>query len=122
MEAYGEGFELLKAAPFEPPLDLAKIARLWLHGSVIRSWLLKLLASALEKDPGLEGVRGFVEDTGAGRWTIKEAVMAGVSAPVIAQSLFKRFESRQEDIFSNRVLAALRREFGGHAVKPGPRT
>jgi len=116
MEAYGEGFELLKASPFG--LDLAAVARLWGRGSVVRSWLLDLLASALARDPDLASIRGFVEDSGEGRWSVQEAVDLGVGAEVIAQSLFKRFESRQAETFSNKVLAALRKEFGGHPVKP----
>lgn len=116
MEAYGEGFDLLQGSPFGQDLDLAAIAHLWNHGSVVKSWLLELLASALDKDPRLEALRGRVDDSGEGRWTVLEAVKSGVAAPVIAQSLFRRFDSRQDDVFSNKVLAALRQEFGGHAV------
>jgi 6-phosphogluconate dehydrogenase len=119
MEAYGEGFDLLKASPYGKNLDLGAVAELWNQGSVVRSWLLELLASALAKDPELANLKGYVDDSGEGRWTVLEAVNSGVSAPVIAQSIFKRFESRQEDVFSNKVLAALRNEFGGHAVKTG---
>lgn len=117
MEAYGEGFELLKASPYGKGLDFAKIAHLWNRGSVIRSWLLELLETIFQQDPDLSSIKGYVEDSGEGRWTVKEAVDMAVSVPVIALSLFKRFQSRQEDLFSDRVLAALRREFGGHAVK-----
>ncbi len=116
MEAYGEGFELLKASPYGEGLNMQAVAHLWNQGSVIRSWLLELLESAFEKDPDLAAIKGYVEDSGEGRWTVQESVEMGVSAPVIALSLFKRFQSRQEDLFSDRVLAALRNEFGGHAV------
>lgn len=117
MEAYGEGFELLKASPYGENLDFRKVAHLWNQGSVIRSWLLELLELAFEKDPQLELIKGYVDDSGEGRWTIQQAVELGVSAPVIAISLFKRFQSRQPDLFSDKVLAALRQEFGGHAIK-----
>jgi 6-phosphogluconate dehydrogenase len=115
MQAYGEGFELLEAAPWE--LDLGQIAALWNNGSVVRSWLLELAADAFAKDPRLEGIRGYVEDTGEGRWTVEQSIELGVPLPVIALSLYLRFRSRQDDSFSARVLAALRQEFGGHAVK-----
>jgi 6-phosphogluconate dehydrogenase len=115
LQAYGEGFELLKAAPFE--LDLAKIAHLWNQGSVVRSWLLELAESAFSKDPQLSSIRGYVEDSGEGRWAVQEAVERDVPAAVLALSLFARFASRQEDSFSAKVIAALRNEFGGHAVK-----
>jgi len=116
MEAYAEGFELLRAAPWD--LDLAAIADLWNHGSVVRSWLLELAARAFARDPGLERLRGYVEDTGEGRWTVEQAIARAVPAPAIAAALFARFRSRQEDSFAGRVLAALRNEFGGHAVRP----
>ena len=116
MQAYGEGFELLDACGYD--LDLAAIAKLWTQGSVVRSWLLDLLVDALGKDPKLEGITGYVEDTGEGRWTVEQAIAHGVPMPVIAQSLFTRFRSRQDDSFGCKVLAALRNEFGGHAVKP----
>jgi 6-phosphogluconate dehydrogenase len=89
----------------------------WRHGSVVRSWLLDLVAAALTKDPNLDGVRGYVEDSGEGRWTVATAVDSAVPAPVIAASLFARFSSRQEDSFAAKLLAALRNEFGGHAVR-----
>ncbi|MFA6473216.1 MAG: decarboxylating 6-phosphogluconate dehydrogenase [Candidatus Latescibacterota bacterium] len=117
MEAYGEGFELLKASPYHEYYKLDEIARLWNSGSVIRSWLLSLVESALLNDPDLDSIKGFVNDTGMGRWTVEEAVRLGVSAPIIAASLFKRFQSGQEDVFSNKVIAGLRKEFGGHQVK-----
>ncbi len=115
LEAYGEGFEILARGPFD--LHLGEIAENWRHGSVVRSWLLDLLAQALEKDPQLQHLRGYVEDSGEGRWTAQEAIERGIAAPVITLSLQQRFLSRQEDTLSNRVIAALRNEFGGHAVK-----
>jgi 6-phosphogluconate dehydrogenase len=115
LEAYGEGFELLKRGPFD--LHLGEVAELWRHGSVVRSWLLDLLAQALAKDPELGHLRGYVEDSGEGRWTAVEAIERGVAAPVITLSLQQRFLSRQEDTLSNRVIAALRNEFGGHKVE-----
>jgi 6-phosphogluconate dehydrogenase len=114
MQAYGEGFELLRSSEFD--LDLAQIAEVWRHGSVVRSWLLDLVASALGKDPDLDGVRGYVEDSGEGRWTVETAIQRAVPAPVIAASLFARFSSRQEDSYAAKLLAALRNEFGGHPV------
>ncbi len=116
MEAYGEGLEILHASPYREHLHLGRVAHLWNQGSVIRSWLLELLELAFEKDADLSSVAGYVEDSGEGRWTVEQAVESGVSATVIAHSLFKRFQSRQEDTFSDKVIAALRREFGGHAV------
>lgn len=115
MEAYGEGFDLLRNGPFEE-LDLQGIAALWNKGSVVRSWLLELLDSALQKDSDLSELKGYVEDSGEGRWTVLETVNYGIAAPVLAQALYRRFASRQDNAFSNRVLAALRNEFGGHAV------
>ncbi len=116
MSAYGEGFELLQESPYGRNLDLAKVARLWNQGSVVRSWLLELAESALKKDKNLSSIKGYVEDSGEGRWTVHQAVDLAVSAPVIASSLFQRFRSRKTDSFSDRLLAALRNEFGGHAV------
>jgi 6-phosphogluconate dehydrogenase len=121
-EAYGEGFDLLHASPYREHLDLRKVAHLWNQGSVVRSWLLELLESALAEDPDLSSVKGYVEDSGEGRWTVQQAVASGVSAPVIAQALFKRFQSRQEDVFSDRVIAALRHAFGGHKAFTPPRS
>jgi 6-phosphogluconate dehydrogenase len=115
MQAYAEGFELLRASEYG--YDLEAIAHLWNQGSVVRSWLLELAERAFGKDPDLSKIRAYVEDSGEGRWTVLEAVERGVPAPVLALSLFRRFRSRQEDSFSDRVLAALRAEFGGHAVK-----
>jgi 6-phosphogluconate dehydrogenase len=116
MQAYAEGFEILQASPYKP--DAKKVAHLWNQGSVVRSWLLELTEDAFAKDPDLSRISGYVEDSGEGRWTVQQAIDSGVSAPVIALSLFQRFISRQKDPFSLRVLAALRNEFGGHAVKP----
>jgi len=115
LQAYGEGFELLKASQFD--LDLAKISRLWNQGSVVRSWLLELAENAFTKDPRLSSIKGYVEDSGEGRWTVEEAIDKNVPAPVLMLSLFARFASRQDDSFSAKFVAALRNEFGGHAVK-----
>ncbi len=115
LEAYGEGFEILARGPFD--LHLGEIAENWRHGSVVRSWLLDLLTKALQNDPQLQHLRGYVEDSGEGRWTAQEAIDRGIAAPVITLSLQQRFLSRQEDTLSNRVIAALRNEFGGHAVQ-----
>ena len=117
MEAYGEGFELLQASPYKESLNFKDIAHLWNQGSVIRSWLLELLESAFEKDPNLESIKGYVEDSGEGRWTVHQAVESGVPATAIAHSLFKRFQSRKPDLFSDKILAALRNEFGGHDIQ-----
>ncbi|HEB50932.1 MAG TPA: decarboxylating 6-phosphogluconate dehydrogenase, partial [Desulfobulbus sp.] len=117
MQAYGEGFALLEASRYRDHLNYSEIAALWNRGSVIRSWLLELMEDAFADDPRLEGLRGYVEDSGEGRWTVEEAVHAGVAAPVITMALFSRFQSRDDNSFANRVLAALRREFGGHPVK-----
>jgi 6-phosphogluconate dehydrogenase len=115
LQGYAEGFDILQASPFE--LDLHGIARLWNHGSVVRSWLLELAEKAFERDPKLSGLRGYVDDSGEGRWTVQEAIELRVPAPTIALSLFMRFDSRREDSFANKVIAALRNEFGGHPVK-----
>ena len=116
MQAYGEGFDILEASPYAESLKYAEVAHLWNQGSVIRSWLLELAEAAFKKDPKLSGIRGYVEDSGEGRWTVQQAVETGVSAPVISLSLFRRFRSREDDSYSDKVIAALRREFGGHAV------
>ena len=115
LAAYGEGFEILQRSGFD--LDLLRIASIWRYGSVVRSWLLDLLNEALEKDPQLERIKGYVEDSGEGRWTVQAAIDENVPAPVTAVALFNRFSSRQEESFSAKVIAALRNEFGGHAVK-----
>jgi 6-phosphogluconate dehydrogenase len=115
MQAYAEGFELLHKSPYG--LDLPRIARLWMQGSVVRSWLLELAATALEQDPRLEKIKGYVEDSGEGRWTVLDAIEHDVPAWTIAASLFVRFRSRASDPFADRMLAALRNAFGGHAVQ-----
>ena len=119
MQAYGEGFDILANSDLDLKVD--EIAEVWRHGSVVRSWLLDLAASALKKDPGLERISGFVEDSGEGRWTVETAIAQGTPAPAIATALFNRFASRREDTFANRMIAALRHEFGGHAVQPRER-
>ncbi|MCX5908047.1 MAG: decarboxylating 6-phosphogluconate dehydrogenase [Deltaproteobacteria bacterium] len=116
MAAYGEGFHLLQASPYGKTLDFSKVAHLWNQGSVVRSWLLELAEAAFKKDKTLSSIKGYVDDSGEGRWTVQQAVELAVPAPVIAASLFQRFRSREADSFSDRLLAALRNEFGGHAV------
>ena len=117
MQAYGEGFEVLHASEFE--LDLHEIAGIWRNGSVVRSWLLELLHSAFEQDGSeLEKIEGYVEDSGEGRWTVFEAINESVPAPAISAALYARFVSRQDESFAAKVAAALRNQFGGHAVKP----
>jgi len=118
LAAYGEGFEILNASGSFPGLDLTEIAGIWRNGSVVRSWLLDLLYDALQKDPGLESIKGYVDDSGEGRWTVQAAIDESVPAPVTAAALFARFASRQDESFSAKIIAALRNEFGGHAVKP----
>jgi 6-phosphogluconate dehydrogenase len=115
MAAYGEGFELLAGSRFD--IDLAQVSALWGRGSVVRSWLLELAHRAFVKDPRLEMVRGYVEDSGEGRWTVQEAIDQDVPLPIITLSLMRRFASRQPQSFSAKVQAALRNEFGGHAVQ-----
>jgi 6-phosphogluconate dehydrogenase len=115
MQGYAEGLALLRGSPFQ--LDLHDVCRLWNRGSVVRSWLLELAEAALRKDPQLKGLRGWVADSGEGRWTVLDAVERGVPAPAITMALYERFRSRMRDSFQDRVLAALRREFGGHAVR-----
>ncbi len=115
LQAYGEGFEILEKSPFT--FDMRQIAELWRHGSVVRSWLLDLAVLAFEADPELKNIRGYVDDTGEGRWTVQAAIDQNVPAPVITMSLLARFVSRQDESFSAKVIAALRNQFGGHAVK-----
>jgi 6-phosphogluconate dehydrogenase len=115
MQSFAEGFEIMNASEFE--LDLRQLAALWQHGSVVRSWLLELLERALADDPGLEQIRGYVQDSGEGRWTVQAAIDEDVPAPVITLSLMARFASRQDESFAAKVNAALRNQFGGHAVK-----
>jgi 6-phosphogluconate dehydrogenase len=116
MQAYAEGFEVMKSSEFD--LDLHEIAGIWRYGSVVRSWLLELLHNAFEEEGSqLEKIRGYVEDSGEGRWTIEEAIAEDVPVPVITAALFARFASRQDESFAAKVNAALRNQFGGHAVK-----
>jgi 6-phosphogluconate dehydrogenase len=115
LQAYAEGFEILQKSQYA--FDLKAISSLWNQGSVVRSWLLELAHNAFEKDANLDRVRGYVEDSGEGRWTVMEAINEDVPAAVIAGSLFARFASRQEDSFAMKVIAALRGEFGGHAIQ-----
>jgi 6-phosphogluconate dehydrogenase len=120
MQAYAEGFDLLRGIDgFD--LDLRQVAGLWQHGSVVRSWLLELLEAAFEEDPGLDGIRGYVEDSGEGRWTVHEAIESAIPVPAIALALFARFSSRQDESFAAKVNAALRKQFGGHAVQASDR-
>lgn len=115
MQGYAEGFELLSKSEYQ--LDLAKIASLWMHGSVVRSWLLELAAEALQEDPRLESLKGYVEDSGEGRWMVLDAIGKNVPVPALTTALFTRFRSRQQETFSEKMLAALRRAFGGHSVR-----
>jgi 6-phosphogluconate dehydrogenase len=115
MQAYAEGFELLEKSDYK--VDVAKVSSLWMQGSVVRSWLLELTARALADDPQLSTLDGYVEDSGEGRWTLQEAIERSVPMPVLTASLFTRFRSRQDNPFAERLLAALRNQFGGHAVR-----
>jgi len=116
MQAYAEGFSILQHKT-EFKLDLHQIAEIWRYGSVVRSWLLDLTANALEKNPSLEGIAPYVADSGEGRWTVAEAIELGVPAVVITQSLISRLRSRDAESFSDKLVAAMRNQFGGHAVK-----
>jgi 6-phosphogluconate dehydrogenase len=116
MQAYAEGFELMKRKA-ELDLDVHQIAEIWQHGSVVRSWLLDLTERALRENPDLDGIAAFVPDSGEGRWTVAEAIDLGVSIPVISLALQRRFRSREQDPFSDKLLAALRDQFGGHGVR-----
>jgi 6-phosphogluconate dehydrogenase len=115
MQAYAEGFELMHASDYA--IDVAAVANLWLHGSVVRSWLLELTARALAEDKELAQLEGYVEDSGEGRWTLQEGIERAVPLPVLTAALFTRFRSRADNPFAERMLAALRQQFGGHAVK-----
>tara|TARA_B100000678_G_C18179865_1_gene490713 strand:- start:201 stop:1103 length:903 start_codon:yes stop_codon:yes gene_type:complete len=117
MQAYAEGFAIMERKDFD--LDLHQVAEIWRHGSVVRSWLLDLTANALEKNPSLEGIAPFVSDSGEGRWTVAEAIELDVSAPVITLSLLERLRSREQDSYGDKLLSAMRNEFGGHAIKKG---
>jgi 6-phosphogluconate dehydrogenase len=116
MQAYAEGFDLLQHKT-EFKLDLAQIAEVWQSGSVVRSWLLDLTAAALAQNPTMQGIAPYVEDSGEGRWTAIEGIELGVALPTISLSLFNRFRSRDKDSFADKLLAAMRNQFGGHAVK-----
>ena len=116
MQSFAEGFEIMQASEFD--IDLHDVASIWRYGSVVRSWLLELLELALAEDPGLASIAGYVEDSGEGRWSLLAALDENVPAPIIANSLFARFASRQDESFAAKVNAALRNQFGGHAVKP----
>jgi 6-phosphogluconate dehydrogenase len=115
MQAYAEGFEIIEKSPFK--VDIGEVASGWQYGSVVRSWLLELAVLAFKQDPGLKDIKGYVEDSGEGKWTVEAAIELNVPAHVITASLYDRFQSRQEDSFAMKVLAALRNQFGGHAVK-----
>ena len=115
LQAYGEGFEIIEKSQFKP--DLREVTRVWQNGSVVRSWLLDLAAAAFAEDPTLANIGGYVQDSGEGRWTVQAAIDEDVPAPVITLSLLQRFVSRQDESFSAKVIAALRNQFGGHAVK-----
>jgi len=117
LQAYAEGYEILHGSRDFPEIDLHQVAALWQQGSVVRSWLNDLAERAFAKDASLTDIRGFVADSGEGRWTVKEAIDLDVPAPVITLSLLMRFRSRQDDSFGAKVIAALRNEFGGHAVQ-----
>jgi 6-phosphogluconate dehydrogenase len=116
MQAYAEGFEVMQKKK-EFGLDLAQIAEIWRYGSVVRSWLLDLTGAALEENPDLSGIKGWVADSGEGRWTVAEAMDLDVPAPIITLALQMRFMSRQDESFAAKLLAAMRNQFGGHAVK-----
>ncbi len=117
LQAYGEGFEIMKKSPdYGEGFDMRAIARLWNHGSVVRSWLLELAERAFARGGDLPGIKGYVQDSGEGRWTVQAAIDEDVPAPVITLSLLARFNSRQDESYSAKVIAALRNEFGGHAV------
>ena len=115
MQAYAEGFELMKNSPFD--LDLHGVSQVWQHGSVVRSWLLELATNALSEDADLKNLKDYVQDSGEGRWTVQSAIDFDTPIPVITMALFARFQSRQEESFGMKLLAALRNQFGGHAVK-----
>ena len=115
MQAYAEGFEIMKESPYD--VDLEKVSKVWMHGSVVRSWLLELIGNALDEDKDLSKIKDYVADSGEGRWTVQTAMDFNVPAHVITSSLYTRFQSRQESSFAMKLLAAMRNQFGGHAVK-----
>lgn len=114
MQSYAEGFEILKSSPYN--IDVTTVASGWMHGSVVKSWLLELAVKAFKEDPNLESIKGYVEDSGEGKWTVEAAIEQNVPAHVITASLYERFSSRQEESFAMKVIAALRNQFGGHKV------
>lgn len=114
MQSYAEGFEIMKSSQFN--IEIEKVAEGWMYGSVVRSWLLELAVNAFKEDPNLENVKGYVDDSGEGRWTIEAAIEQGVPAHVISASLYARFQSRQQDSFAMKMLASLRKQFGGHPI------
>jgi 6-phosphogluconate dehydrogenase len=116
MQAYAEGFAIMKLSKTFPGMDMQAIAECWRTGSVVRSWLLDLIADGLSTDPELAGIKGYVEDTGEGRWTVEAAIEESVPAPIITHALFERFRSRMEDTFADKLLAMMRKQFGGHGV------
>jgi 6-phosphogluconate dehydrogenase len=116
MQAYAEGFAILEKKE-ELGIDLHQVAEIWQHGSVVRSWLLELITRALDENPDLKGIAPYVSDSGEGRWTVQEAVDLDVAAPVITLSLLQRLASREPDSYSDKLLAAMRQQFGGHVVK-----
>jgi len=118
MQAYAEGFSILQHKR-DFGLDLHQVAEIWRYGSVVRSWLLELTADALGENPTLDGIAPYVDDSGEGRWTVAEAIELDVSAPVITLSLFERLRSRDADSFSDKLLSAMRNQFGGHKIKKG---
>jgi 6-phosphogluconate dehydrogenase len=117
LEAIGEGFAIMNGSQYRGSLDFAKISGLWNQGSVVRSWLMELAEDAFNKDPSLSQIKGYVADSGEGRWTILQAIEESVPAPVLALSLFQRFRSREEENFGDKLISALRNEFGGHVVR-----
>ena len=117
MQAYAEGFEIMKQSTAYTGMSMHAIAEAWRSGSVVRSWLLDLIADGLSRDPDLAGIKGYVEDTGEGRWTVAAAIDEAVPAPTITMALYERFRSRMEDTFGDKMLAMMRNQFGGHAVK-----
>ena len=117
MQAYAEGFEIMKLSSAFPGMDMHAIAEAWRYGSVVRSWLLDLIATGLSEDPELAALKGFVQDTGEGRWTVETGVDDGIPTPIITLSLYQRFRSRMENTYADRLLAMMRNQFGGHAVE-----
>jgi 6-phosphogluconate dehydrogenase len=119
MQAYAEGFAILRGKEAFG-LDVAQVAQIWRDGSVVRSWLLDLTAAALKENPALDGIAPYVADSGEGRWTVAEAIELDVPAPVITLSLIERLRSRTEDSYADKLLAAMRNQFGGHAIRKEP--